>query len=111
MPTTAVTIPIAKVSMFLAAQKVAKSSFFGDIPDKRIAIKLYMERKAVDWKFTYEPANDTDLVATTNYLFDLCGAYAAKAALIVNNGTGGTVIGGSSSSSSSGGGGAFYGDL
>jgi hypothetical protein len=112
MPTTAETIAIAKVSMFLAAQKVAKASLFGGVLDTQIAIKLYMERKSVAWKYAYQPANATDLVYTKNYLFDLCGAYAAKADIIVNGGNGGTVIGGDTVViNNSGGGGAFEGDL
>lgn len=110
MPAVSQIISIAKVSEYLAAQDIAKASLFGGPIDKELATKIYMERKAVEWKYTYDPTNTTDLVLTANYLLALCGKYAAPALIIVNGGTGGTVIGGGTSSSSSGGG-SFYGDL
>jgi hypothetical protein len=109
MPTVLETINIAKVSMFLASQDIAKAAFKGGFPDAKLANKLYMERKAVEWKYTYDSGNVTDLTKTKNYLFDLCWR-AAAAALIVNEGGGGTVIGGEGAEIG-GDGGAFEGDL
>lgn len=109
--TVAEIINIAKVSIYLAAQDVAKSGLYAGSVDKELPMKLSMELQAVEWKNTYDPSA-TSLIATSNYLYDLCGAYAAPAALIVNEGEGGTVIEGETSGGGvSGGGGAFSGDL
>lgn len=110
MPTVLEIINIAKVSQYLAANDIHKKQFGKDTLDSRLDIKLYMVRKAVQWKYGKDPSNTTDLIQTSNYLYALCGPYAPEAALIISGGTGGTVIGGQPVEESDGGG-AFEGDL
>lgn len=109
--TVAEIINIAEVSIFLSSQDVAKSGLFGGSVDRDLPIKLSMELQAVEWKYGYDPSA-TDLISTSNYLYDLCGQYAAPAWLIINEGEGGTMIGGETfEGGGSSGGGSFTGDL
>lgn len=81
-------INIAKISGYLSLSDVQKGSLFG----KRIAPDtpkvLYMERKAVEWMYNLDPADDT-LRLTANYLYSLCRGYNLRAQAV--SGTGGSI--------------------
>ena len=51
MPTIEQIIDIAKISSYLAANDIEKSQLFNNgYLDKQLPLKLYLERKAVEWK-------------------------------------------------------------
>jgi hypothetical protein len=59
-------IDIAKVSGYLAQMETEKGMLFGQRKDPRLAQKIYMERKSVEW--AYDDDNDyEDIVASANY--------------------------------------------
>jgi hypothetical protein len=84
-------IDIAKVSGYLAQNDIAKGSLFGQRKDPLLALKIYMERKAVEWAYGMDTDYD-DLRNTANYLYALCGKYAVLAYYIVTSGSGGSSI-------------------
>ncbi len=80
---TADVIEIAKVCEYLALQDIASRKFFvNQVIDKRLPFLLYIERKAVEFLYGYDPTDST-LDATTNYLYALCAPYSAKAQQII----------------------------
>lgn len=83
-------IQIGKVSAYLANVDTIKSSLFGGRLDPRLPLMLQMETDAVEWMYQLNPT-DTSLTSTVNYLYELCGGYAAKAASIVASGVGSTI--------------------
>jgi hypothetical protein len=84
-------IDIAKVSGYLAQMETEKGMLFGQRKDPRLAQKIYMERKSVEW--AYDDDNDyEDIVASANYLYALCGKYAILANYVVNSSTGGNFV-------------------
>lgn len=89
--TTLEKIQIAKVSQYLSSQDVAKGDLFSQRRDVNLPKKLYMERMAVEWMYNMDP-NDSSLEGTSNYLYALCGRYAALAAAIIAGGGGGSII-------------------
>ena len=83
-------ITIAKISQYLAKLDAAKGNLFGKRIAPNTAQILYMERKAVQWLYDLDSADDT-LTLTSNYLFSLCRGYNLKAASIMNAGSGGSI--------------------
>jgi hypothetical protein len=73
-----VILDIARVSGYLVANDVAKGALFGERVDPDWPLRLYLERKAVEWMHERDSDYDT-LRASANYLFALCGGYASKA--------------------------------
>lgn len=47
-------IDVAKLSQAIASVDKGKSSLFGQLPDPTLPMKLYMERKAVEWRYDLE---------------------------------------------------------
>jgi hypothetical protein len=84
-------IEIARVSGYLAQDDIAKGALYSPKPDPDLPILLYMVREAVDFQNGNDPAEST-LRDTANYLFWLCGKYAARAQYIISSGGGGTVV-------------------
>jgi len=78
-------IQLAQISQYLADNDIA----MGKQKDKLFGIKLYVERKSVSWAYLQDPT-DTTLTKTSNYLYTLCGQYAAIAAGIA--GTSGGIV-------------------
>jgi hypothetical protein len=72
--TTAQIINIARISLYLAANDVAKGALFGirKIPTSpRI---IYMELKALEWLYALDPTNSS-LTQVGNYVYSLCRGY------------------------------------
>jgi hypothetical protein len=84
-------IDIATVSGYLAQSEVEKGVLFGQRKDPQLPMKIYMEKKAVEWAYDQD-SDYEDIKATANYLFSLCGKYAILANYIVNNSTGGDYV-------------------
>ena len=81
---TATVIEIAKVSEYLALQDIESRKFYNtQVVDKLLPYLLYLERRAVEFMYTYDPA-DPYLDATTNYLLSLCGGYVTRAQEIID---------------------------
>jgi len=79
------TIQIAKICQVLASQDVRAADFYNKKPtDPRLPQMLYMERKAIEWYYTYGSSaqfmNDM-----ANYLLALCWPYLQKALVIIDN--------------------------
>lgn len=85
-------ISYGKISSYLAAndfalQKLLRSkSFNTNLPQK-----LDVATNLVEWAYNQNP-DDTSLVSTGNYLYQLCGKYIAQAQLIINGGGSGTIV-------------------
>ena len=91
MPTIPEIIDIAKLSQALANLDNGRSGLFGQRPDPLLPMKLYMERKAVEWCYDLDNT-DSSLTETSNYLYSLCGRYGLTAQAIINGGTGGGAV-------------------
>lgn len=87
----ALTIPqiinIARVSQYLANSAAAKGSLFNPVLDPLLGLKIYVIRKDVEDVYDLDPTYD-GLVACSNYLLGLCGAYALTAQGIISGGGG-----------------------
>lgn len=85
---TSLTIPVilqtAQICEYLAVVNTGRNNAFkgGDI-DERLARLIYMERMAVENRYTLNPSDPT-LRGTANYLYSILG-YQAQAAIIINN--------------------------
>lgn len=67
---------LAKISQYLAANDSAEKKVLNSADlDPLLALKIYMERKAVQWVFDKAPTDET-LRGTANYLYALLGKYA-----------------------------------
>ncbi len=76
--TTAQIINIARISLYLAANDVAKGALYGirKIPTSpRI---IYMELKALEWMYALDPTN-ISLPQVGNYVYSLCRGYNLEA--------------------------------
>jgi hypothetical protein len=80
------------ISSYLSAvdfsgQNLLKGGAFNsDLP-----MRLSMVTRLVEWNLNRDP-NDTSLVATGNYLYQLCGKYIKQAQLIIANNMPGIII-------------------
>lgn len=79
----------AKVSQYLVQNDIDNGKLFGSRLDENWGLKLYMERKAIEW-MTLINSSDISLRGTSDYLFSLCFK-TAKAQKVVNGGGGGTI--------------------
>lgn len=91
MPTVAEIINIAKISQYLASNDVANGSLFGAPLNPQLPLQLYIERKAVEYRYDYEDiaggsTPSASLILTSNYLLSLCDKYALYALTLINNG-------------------------
>lgn len=80
-------IKIGYLSAYLANVESLKASLFGAKLDPRLPLMLQMETEAVDWMYQLSP-NDSSLTSTVNYLYELCGGFAAKSTTILTSGGG-----------------------
>lgn len=76
-------IRIAKVSQYLAENDIEKKGLYGGGQDLLLPRKIYCVRKNVSWMYEMNPG-DSSLQGTTNYLYALCGKYAAAAQSILS---------------------------
>lgn len=83
-------IDVAKISQYLCLVDIQKKGIFGGGVDVLLPQKLYNIRKSVEYWYNLDPTEET-LIATSNYLLALCGAYALEAAVISGAGGGGSV--------------------
>lgn len=83
-------IAVAKISQYLAENDVLKGSLFGARVAPDTGRILYCERKAVEWCYNLDSADDT-LTLTTNYLYSLCRGYNLRAQRIYASSGGGSV--------------------
>lgn len=80
----------AKASQALAAVNESKKrALNGGSVDTDLHIKLYVERKSVEWEYDQDASSD-NLFQMGNWLYALCGQYGLQAQYI-NGGSGGTV--------------------
>lgn len=87
VPSTSQTIDYANTALYLASDGVAKGSLFPNITDPKITMKIYMEKKAVEWMYGIDPSDST-LTVTGRYLYTILGKYGTKARGIVSGGGG-----------------------
>jgi len=82
IPTDTV-IDYAIISQYLVSRDIYRRNFFlNQNTNQNHDILLYMERKAVQKKYSIDPTDST-LEVTNPYLLALCGAYAIDAAKII----------------------------
>lgn len=91
MPSVVNTIAIAKVSQMLASNFVARGSLFGGgTIDPRLPVMLYVERTILE-KIYNADNNYTGLQVVADYVYALCGRFAAQASAILGIASGGSV--------------------
>ncbi len=87
--TTAEILAISDVSLYLVGNDIARSGLFGKRLDPRLANMIYCESQII--QDIYDLDNDeSELPATSAYLYSLL-RFNGQAAAIVNNGGGGSV--------------------
>jgi len=85
-------VTYGNVSSFLAANDfsgqnvLSGGAFNSDLP-----MRLSLVTRLVEWKLN-QNANDTTLINTGNYLYQLCGKYIQQAKLIIANNMPGVII-------------------
>lgn len=80
------------VSSFLASSDFGRQNFLrGGSFNSDLPMRLSMVTRLVEWNFNRDP-NDTTLVSTGNYLYQLCGKYIKEAQLIIANNMPGIII-------------------
>lgn len=91
MPNLETTIEIGKISQYLSRSANAKGNLFnnGNL-DNQLPQKLMMVWETLEYIADIDPT-DSNLIATKNYLFALCGKYGPIAFSILGN-NGGEVI-------------------
>jgi hypothetical protein len=88
MPTPAQVIQYAALAEVYAANAVANGNLFSPYTDPRLPLMINMERKALAWKYSYDPTNTTDLVAVANYVWAICGKFGLMAQSTITQGGG-----------------------
>lgn len=91
MPTITAIIQIAKISQYLATNRILKGGLYAAGISLWLPRLLYCVRKNVEWAYGND-ADYEDIQYTANYLFALCAPFNAEAQYILNNGTGGTIV-------------------
>ena len=91
MPTVAEIINIAKISQYLASNDVSNGALFGAPLNPQLPLQLYIERKAVEYRYDYEDiaggsTPSESLILTSNYLLSLCDKYGLYALALINGG-------------------------
>lgn len=85
-------IDYGRISSYLAQTDFANQNFLnGGSFNSDLPMRLSMVTRLVEWKFDQNP-NDETLVATGNYLYQLCGKYIRHAKLILANFMPGIII-------------------
>lgn len=80
------------ISSFLAQSDFASQNFLnGGSYNSDLPMRLSLVTRLVEWKFD-QNSNDETLVATGNYLYQLCGKYVRQAQLILANYMPGIII-------------------
>lgn len=78
-------LEIAKYCQPLAANDISNNIFLkGGSLDQSLAMKIYMERKGLQWIYDKDP-NNSSLRNGTNYLYRLLGKYVAQANVIIGD--------------------------
>jgi hypothetical protein len=78
-------LSIAKISQYMAANESAKREFFeGSDPDSKLPVILYTERKIFEGLYNRN-SSSTRLRGMANYVYALCGKYAALAEGVLDN--------------------------
>jgi len=87
MPTPSQVNQYAPLAEVYAANAIARGALFSPYTDPRLALMIYMERKALEWKLSYE-ADDTDVYDVGNYVWAICGKFGLKAQATITSGGG-----------------------
>lgn len=82
---------IAPISQYLASNDVSEGVLFGAPKNPLLPIQLYIETQAVKYRYDYEGVAGGEipsesLIATSNYLYALCGRYGLTASALVASG-------------------------
>lgn len=88
MPTPALVVQYAALAEVYAANAVARGALFSPYTDPRLPKMINMERKALLWKYSYDPTDTTDLVAVANYVWAICGKFGLMAQSTITSGGG-----------------------
>jgi len=85
-------VKYGNISSYLAAIDFANQNFLsGGSFNSDLPMRLSVVTRLVEWKMNKNP-NDESLVATGNYLYQLCGKYIRHAQLILENFMPGIII-------------------
>lgn len=75
--------PIAPIAQYLSASDTAEKKVFNNADlDAELAMKIYAERKSIQWLYDREPG-DASLRGTANYLYAMLNKYALLAQRVV----------------------------
>lgn len=84
-PTPLSVIGIAVRAQYLANAAIRNSLTYQEKPiDPDLPIKLYVERKGLQWMYNNNPSNPL-LVQLANYVLSLCGGFLEQIQLIISN--------------------------
>ena len=85
LPTPLQIIGIAIRCQYLSNAAIRNSLIFDEKPiDQDLPVKLYVERKGLQWMYNNNPSNPL-LVQLANYVLSLCGGFLEQAQTIIGN--------------------------
>lgn len=85
-------ISYGKICSYLAANGFARQSMLKGVPFRtKLPQKLDVATDLVGFAYNRNP-NDTTLISTANYLYQLCGKYIAEAQLIISGAGTGSIV-------------------
>lgn len=85
-------ISYGKICSYLAANGFARQALLkGRSFDTKLPQKLDVATNLVEFAYNRNP-DDTSLISTANYLYQLCGRYIAEAQLIINGAGTGSIV-------------------
>lgn len=78
-------LQVADICQFLAAEDISKGNAFNSgVLAPSLSLQIFNAKTGVRWIYNLNP-NDSSLVQTSNYLYQLLGSYAIKAQQILNS--------------------------
>jgi len=89
VPSTALTIQIARAALCYAGRDIAKKAFRSNPINDNLKLQLWVASEVLDWTNTYNSSN-ADLISMRNYTLALAGQYIVEA--VTSIGEGGQVI-------------------
>ena len=85
-------ISYGKISSYLSANDFSKQRLLNRKAfNTKLPQKLDVATNLVEWAYNQNP-NDTSLISTGNYLYQLCGKYIAEAQLIISGAGSGVIV-------------------
>jgi hypothetical protein len=93
MPSVIDIINYAKICQYIAQYDRGKKLLFtnGNVPTQNLSDLIYQVRKSIEFQYN-KYQYSANLIPNSNYLYNLCNRYIAKAIEIYNGGGGGVIV-------------------